>query len=103
MANDQQPSTSTITSTDTFFQTFRSEREKKGNIRIPVVRHPTLGELYVIWTDITDCFPGATRIQYDNVFIPMLRDKRCYRVRPHGIRYHPGIVLDVVYGEKVAR
>ncbi|KAF9088879.1 hypothetical protein BGX29_012351 [Mortierella sp. GBA35] len=96
MANDQ-PAT-----TDTYFQTFRSGRDK-GNIRIPVVRHPTLGELYVIWTDITDCFPGATRIQYDNVFIPMLRDKRCYRVKPHGIRYHPGIILDVIYGEKATR
>ncbi|KAF9099712.1 hypothetical protein BGX23_000086 [Mortierella sp. AD031] len=86
---------------DTYFQTFRSEREK-GNIRIPVVRHPTLCELYVIWTDITDCFPGTTRIQYDNVFIPMLRDKRCYRVKPHGIRYHPGIVLDVIYGDNLS-
>ncbi|KAF9149196.1 hypothetical protein BG015_009030 [Linnemannia schmuckeri] len=117
MANEQPPTTtiisplatgafttSTSTSTDeTYFQTFRSEREKKGNIRIPVVQHPTLGELYVIWTDITDCFPGATRVQFDNVFIPMLRDKRCYRVKPHGIRYHPGIVLDVVYGENTYR
>ncbi|KAF9154487.1 hypothetical protein BG015_000774 [Linnemannia schmuckeri] len=83
---------------DTYFQSFRSERDK-GIILIPVVQHPTLGELYVIWTDITDCFPGATRIQFNNVFVPMLRDKRCYRVKPHGIRYHPGIVLDVVYGE----
>ncbi|KAK5820685.1 hypothetical protein F5H01DRAFT_339083 [Linnemannia elongata] len=121
MANEQPPTT-TITPTplvtgaslpsasttltsreETYFQTFRSEREKKGNIRIPVVQHPTLGELYVIWTDITDCFPGATRVQFDNVFVPMLRDKRCYRVKPHGIRYHPGIVLDVVYGDNSYR
>ncbi|KAF9933260.1 hypothetical protein FBU30_006028 [Linnemannia zychae] len=86
-----------------FFQTFRSEREPQGNIQIPVVQHPVEGDLYVIWTDITDCFPGATRIQYDNVFIPMLRNKRCYRVKPHGIRYHPGIVLDVIYGEQPIR
>ncbi|KAG0276200.1 hypothetical protein BGZ95_007855 [Linnemannia exigua] len=84
---------------DTFFQAFRSEREAEL-ILIPVVQHPTQGDLYVIWTDITDCFPGATRIQFDNVFIPKLRDKRCYRVKPHGIKYHSGIVLDVVYGDK---
>ncbi|KAG0288222.1 hypothetical protein BGZ96_007972 [Linnemannia gamsii] len=122
MANELPPTTTTTTITsppatgasfttttaataapETYFQTFRSERERKGNIRIPVVQHPTLGEPYVIWTDITDCFPGACRVQYDNVFIPMLRDKRCYRVKPHGIRYHPGIVLDIVYGEKANR
>lgn len=66
---------------DTYFQSFRSERDK-GNILIPVVQHPIQGDLYVIWTDITDCFPGATRIQFDNVFIPLLRDKRCYRYSP---------------------
>ncbi|KAG9061797.1 hypothetical protein KI688_006948 [Linnemannia hyalina] len=96
-------STTSTSAVETYFQTFRSEREKKGNIRIPVVQHPTLRDLYVIWTDITDCFPGATRVQFDNVFVPMLRDKRCYRVKPHGIRYHPGIVLDVVYGDNSYR
>ncbi|KAG0379382.1 hypothetical protein BGX24_000645 [Mortierella sp. AD032] len=85
--------------TDTFFQAFRSEREREL-ILIPVVQHPTEGDLYVIWTDITDCFPGARRIQFDNVYIPKLRDKRCYRVKPHGIKYHSEIVLDVVYGDK---
>ncbi|KAG0276184.1 hypothetical protein BGZ95_007865 [Linnemannia exigua] len=116
MANEQlqqhpltSPSTvDTETDTDSFFQAFRSARERNQGgtsttIRIPVVQHPQHGDLYVIWTDITDCFPGATRVQFDNVFIPMVRDKRCYRVKPHGIRYHPGIVLDVVYGEKVTR
>ncbi|KAF9118699.1 hypothetical protein BGW39_000935 [Mortierella sp. 14UC] len=83
---------------DTFFQAFRSEREKEL-ILIPVNLHPTQGELYVIWSDITDCFPGATRIQFDNVYIPKLRDRRCYRVKPHGIKYHSGIVLTVVYGD----
>ncbi|KAG0379383.1 hypothetical protein BGX24_000646 [Mortierella sp. AD032] len=95
MAADDQPTPAT------YFQAFRSERDK-GDIMIPVVRHPTLGDLFVIWSDITDCFPGTTRIQYKNVYIPMLRDARCYRVKPHGIRYHPDIVLDVVYGDRVA-
>ncbi|KAF9905554.1 hypothetical protein EC991_001584 [Linnemannia zychae] len=87
--------------TDTFFQAFRSDREK-DLVLIPVNIHPTQGDLYVIWSDITDCFPGATRIQFDNVYIPKLRDKRCYRVKPHGIKYHSGIVLDVVYGDKTS-
>ncbi|KAF9131954.1 hypothetical protein BGX30_012887 [Mortierella sp. GBA39] len=96
MAHDHPPPTPSTP--DTYFQAFRSERDK-GLILIPAVQHPTQGDLFVIWTDITDCFPGATRIQFDNVFVPMLRDKRCYRVKPHGIRYHPGIVLDIVYGD----
>ncbi|KAF9900447.1 hypothetical protein EC991_007325 [Linnemannia zychae] len=96
--------TDTDTGTDAFFQSFRSDRDRnRGTIRIPVVQHPVHGDLYVIWTDITDCFPGATRVQFDNVFIPMVRDKRCYRVKPHGIRYHPGIVLDVIFGEQGIR
>ncbi|KAG0276199.1 hypothetical protein BGZ95_007854 [Linnemannia exigua] len=95
MATDDQPTPAT------YFQAFRSERDKE-DILIPVVRHPTLGDLFVIWSDITDCFPGTIRIQYKNVYIPMLRDARCYRVKPHGIRYHPDIVLDVVYGDRVA-
>ncbi|KAF9118698.1 hypothetical protein BGW39_000934 [Mortierella sp. 14UC] len=86
----------------TYFQAFRSEREKQ-DILIPVVRHPTQGDLFVIWSDITSCFPGTSRIQYKNVYIPMLRDARCYRVKPHGIRYHEGVVLDVVYGEKASK
>ncbi|KAF9905553.1 hypothetical protein EC991_001583 [Linnemannia zychae] len=93
---DEQPAPAT------YFQAFRSEREKE-NILIPVVRHPTQGDLYVVWSDITSCFPGTCRIQYKNVYIPMLRDARCYRVKPHGIRYHEGIVLDVIYGGKACK
>jgi hypothetical protein len=60
------------------FQAFRAPGEK-GLIQIPVVLHPTLNELYVIWSDISDCFPEATRIQFQNVFVPKLRDPRLYR------------------------
>ncbi|KAF9122549.1 hypothetical protein BGW39_009657 [Mortierella sp. 14UC] len=84
---------------ETHFQAFHAPCEKRL-IQIPVVLHPTLNELYVIWSDISDCFPAATRIQFQNVFIPKLRDARLYRVKPHGIKYHPGIVLDVIYGKK---
>ncbi|KAG0273122.1 hypothetical protein BGZ95_011053 [Linnemannia exigua] len=85
--------------TDTFYQAFRSPDEIEP-IQIPTVRHPTQGDLYVLWCDISTCFPEATRIQYENSFVPMMRDDRLYRVRPHGIQYHPGVVLDVIYGKK---
>ncbi|KAK3838060.1 MAG: hypothetical protein J3R72DRAFT_193918 [Linnemannia gamsii] len=85
--------------TDTFYQAFRSPDEVEP-IQIPTVRHPTQGDLYVLWCDISTCFPEATRIQYENSFVPMMRDDRLYRVKPHGIQYHPGVVLDVIYGKR---
>ncbi|KAF8944001.1 hypothetical protein BGZ47_004779 [Haplosporangium gracile] len=85
--------------TGVHFQAFRAPDEKE-HILIPVTLHPTLNELYVIWSDITNCFPETRRIQFRNVYVPLLRDTRLYRVKPHGIKYHPGIVLDIVYGKK---
>ena len=63
---------------DTHFQAFRAPGEKE-HILIPVVRHPITNDIYVLWTDITDCFPGVTRIQFRNIFVPMLRNGRLYR------------------------
>ncbi|KAF8932587.1 hypothetical protein EDD21DRAFT_443528 [Dissophora ornata] len=80
-------------------QSFRaSDREQL--VRIPAMRHPDTGEFYVIWTDITDCFPRIVRIQHGDLYVPLMRDQGLYRVRPHGIKYHPGEVLDVVYGDE---
>ncbi|KAK5797303.1 hypothetical protein F5H01DRAFT_373412, partial [Linnemannia elongata] len=62
------------------FQAFRS-RSGHGLVRIPAVRHPIHGHLYIIWSDIRHCF----------------RD-----VKPHGIRYHAGIVLDVIYDDMMS-
>ncbi|KAF9148190.1 hypothetical protein BG015_010082 [Linnemannia schmuckeri] len=86
------------------FQTFRSRPGLgHGLVRIPVVRHPIQGDLYIIWSDIRHCFPGVARIQFDNIYVPMLRDdKTLLRVKPHGIRYHAGIVLDVIYDDMVS-
>ncbi|KAF9911051.1 hypothetical protein EC991_004924 [Linnemannia zychae] len=86
--------------TDKYFQAFRSETEQR-DILIPALRHPTLNELYVIWTDITDCFPRATRIQHNDEFVPFLRDSKLSRVKPYGIQYIPGAVLDVVLGDSL--
>ncbi|KAF9901927.1 hypothetical protein EC991_005549 [Linnemannia zychae] len=87
--------------TDTYYQAFRSPDESEP-IQIPTVRHPTQGDLYVLWCDISTCFPEVIRIQYGNEFVPMMRDDRLYRVKPHGVKYHPGVVLDVVYEKKPA-
>jgi hypothetical protein len=60
---------------DGCFQDFRS-RVSAGLVRIPAVRHPTHGDLYIIWSDIRHCFPGVMRIQFDNIYVPMLRDDK---------------------------
>ncbi|KAK3840104.1 MAG: hypothetical protein JOS17DRAFT_5087 [Linnemannia elongata] len=87
--------------TDTHYQAFRvpSQREL---ILFPTFQHPITKDLYVIWSDITNCFPEATRIQFRNVYVPMLRDSRLYRVKPFGIKCHPGVVLDIIFGKKPA-
>ncbi|KAF8975356.1 hypothetical protein BGZ46_009184 [Entomortierella lignicola] len=84
---------------DAVYQTFRAT-DCSQLIRIPVVKHPSTQEYYVIWTDITQCFPRVSRIQHDDVFVTFMRDQNLYRVRPHGIRYHPGVVLDVIYNDQ---
>ncbi|KAG0064824.1 hypothetical protein BGZ89_008823 [Linnemannia elongata] len=86
------------------FQAFRSRSGSgHGLVRIPAVRHPIHGHLYIIWSDIRHCFPGVARIQFDNIYVPMLRDdKALLRVKPHGIRYHAGIVLDVIYDDMMS-
>lgn len=57
------------------FQAFRS-RDSSGLVHIPAVRHPIHGNFYIIWSDIRHCFPGVTRIQFDNIYVPMLRDDK---------------------------
>ncbi|KAG0273791.1 hypothetical protein BGZ95_010395 [Linnemannia exigua] len=87
------------------FQAFHTHTRGDGPniVRIPAVRHPVCGDLYVIWSDIRHCFPGVAHIKFDNIYVPMLRDENTLlRVKPHGIRYHAGIVLDVVYEDWIA-
>ncbi|KAF8943948.1 hypothetical protein BGZ47_004874 [Haplosporangium gracile] len=87
-------------SSQTFFQAFRAAGEKE-HILIPAVQHPITNDLYVLWSDITDCFPGMIRIQYHNVYVPKLRGDDLYRIKPFGIRYHSGLVLDIIYEKKL--
>ncbi|KAG0247765.1 hypothetical protein BG011_000958 [Mortierella polycephala] len=76
---------------------YQSFRSGDRTVRIQTFSHPVTGEPFVIWSDIADCFPGVARIQNEDVFVPLLRDERLYRVRPHGIKYHPDVALDVIY------
>ncbi|KAF9272557.1 hypothetical protein BGZ68_002322 [Mortierella alpina] len=78
------------------YQSFRDATDARP-VKIPTVRHPATGEYYVIWSDITDCFPGVVRVQHGEYFVPFLRNQDLYRIKPHGIRCHPGIVLDIIY------
>ncbi|KAG0041979.1 hypothetical protein BGZ83_001043 [Gryganskiella cystojenkinii] len=83
---------------DQHHQTFR---DQDGSlIRIPVAPSKTTEDNYVIWTDIEDCFPNVLRIQHDDIFVPKLRDENLYRVTPHGIKYHPGVILNVIYKDQ---
>ncbi|KAF9119529.1 hypothetical protein BGX30_003791 [Mortierella sp. GBA39] len=84
---------------ETYYQAFRVPDEREP-VQIPAVLHPTLKELYVLWSDISTCFPKATRVQFKNIYVPMLKDARLHKAKPHGIRYHPEIVLDIIYGEQ---
>ncbi|KAF9126484.1 hypothetical protein BGX30_015224 [Mortierella sp. GBA39] len=85
----------------TYFQEFRVPGEKELTL-IPAVQHPITNDLYVIWSDITDCFPGVTKIKHTNVYVPKLRDTRLYRVKPWGIKYHAGVVLDVAFKKRAS-
>ncbi|KAG0259282.1 hypothetical protein BG011_002747 [Mortierella polycephala] len=60
------------------FQAFRSIYDSKP-VWIPVVRHPSTNERYVIWSDVADCFPGVVRVQHDDYFVPLMRDSAMYR------------------------
>ncbi|KAF9432163.1 hypothetical protein BGZ76_011185 [Entomortierella beljakovae] len=77
-----------------FYQSFRSGSKI---VRIQSIVHPDSGEHYIIWSDIAHCFPGVTRIQNGDIFIPLLRNEHLFRVKPHGIKYYPDVILDVVY------
>ncbi|KAF9980061.1 hypothetical protein BGZ75_008926 [Mortierella antarctica] len=82
--------------TDPVYQSFRHATDARP-VKIPTARHPATGECYVIWSDITDCFPGVVRVQHGEYFVPLLRNQDLYRIKPHGIRCHPGVVLDIIY------
>jgi hypothetical protein len=71
--------------TTTVFQTFRNGLDV---VRIEAVLHPVSGTFVVLWSDIKVCFPGLTRLQNKNIYVPLLRGPDAYRY---------GIVLTFFY------
>ncbi|KAF9976248.1 hypothetical protein BGZ75_000285, partial [Mortierella antarctica] len=92
-APDSSPDTRSV------YQSFHDPHDARP-VKIPAVQHPATGEYYVIWSDILDCFPGVLRVQHGSYYVPYMRDDSLYRVRPHGIKYHPNVILDIVYAEQ---
>lgn len=57
------------------FQEFRCKGEV---IRIETITDSD-GQQCVLWRDIRTAFPGLTRIQHGNMFVPIVKDNRFYR------------------------
>ncbi|KAF9328527.1 hypothetical protein BG006_008300 [Podila minutissima] len=82
------------------YQRFRS---RDTVIRIQAHQHPgRSGCPVIIWSDIQACFPGVVRIQDQDIYVPFERDDDLYRIKPHGIKYRPDAILDVIYRDDKA-
>ncbi|KAF9293548.1 hypothetical protein BGZ88_005242 [Linnemannia elongata] len=76
------------------FQTFRNGFDV---VRMEAVLHPVTGTFVVLWSDIKVCFPGLTRLQNKDIYVPLIRGPSAYRVIPLGIQHQPGVIIDVIY------
>ncbi|KAF9539390.1 hypothetical protein EC957_005449 [Mortierella hygrophila] len=76
------------------FQTFRNGLDV---VRMEAVLHPVTGTFVVLWSDIKVCFPGLTRLQNKDIYVPLIRGPSAYRVVPLGIQHQPGAIIDVIY------
>ncbi|KAF9903607.1 hypothetical protein EC991_003519 [Linnemannia zychae] len=76
------------------FQAFRSGDDI---VRIQAVLHPLTGTLVVLWNDIKACFPGLTRVQNKDIYVPLVRCANARLLVPFGIELQLGIILDVIY------
>lgn len=58
------------------FQTFRNGLDV---VRMEAVLHPVTGTFVVLWSDIKVCFPGLTRLQNKDIYVPLIRGPSAYR------------------------
>ncbi|KAF9916306.1 hypothetical protein BX616_004091 [Lobosporangium transversale] len=65
-------------------------------IRIEASQDEETGLKLVFWEDIQDQFPGVQSIKNGDIAISFARNSKRKRIEPWCIRYHPGIVLDVI-------
>ncbi|KAF9131574.1 hypothetical protein BGW39_001623 [Mortierella sp. 14UC] len=79
------------------YQCFRSRGEL---VRVRLSSHPSTGPTarYVFWGDLRMCFPGIVRIQHNDIYVPFMRGKKEYRLKPLRIQHIPD-VLDVIYDD----
>ncbi|KAK3821863.1 MAG: hypothetical protein J3Q66DRAFT_427847 [Benniella sp.] len=77
------------------FQAFRC-RSTGDEIDIPVQKDTTTNELVVLWSDIQDGFENAKSVRNGRALVPFKKDNDGNHVKPQRIRYHPGIVLEVI-------
>ncbi|KAF9082219.1 hypothetical protein BGX23_012699 [Mortierella sp. AD031] len=75
------------------YQCFRSKGEL---VRVKVSSHPSTNARYIFWGDIRMCFPGMVRIQHNDIYVPFMRCRKEYRLKPLRIQHVPD-VLDVIY------
>ncbi|KAF9900330.1 hypothetical protein EC991_007473 [Linnemannia zychae] len=81
------------------YQCFRSRGEL---VRVRLSSHPSTGPnaRYVFWGDLRMCFPGIVRIQHNDIYVPFMRGKKEYRLKPLRIQHIPDI-LDVIYDDNI--
>ncbi|KAG0071736.1 hypothetical protein BGZ89_009610 [Linnemannia elongata] len=78
------------------YQYFRSRGEL---VRVKLTSHPsTASARYVFWGDLRMCFPGIVRIQHNDIYVPFMRGRKEYRLKPLRIQHIPD-VLDVIYDD----
>ncbi|KAF9922200.1 hypothetical protein FBU30_007718 [Linnemannia zychae] len=82
------------------YQTFRNGDDI---VRIEAVLHPVTGTFVVLWGDIKTCFPGLTRLQNKNIYVPFIRGPDAYRISPPGMEHQPGVIFDVIYSPSVPK
>ncbi|KAF9923744.1 hypothetical protein FBU30_006204 [Linnemannia zychae] len=80
------------------YQCFRSRGEL---VRVQLSSLPSAPTIrYVFWGDLRMCFPGIVRVQHKDIFVPFMRGKNEFRLKPLRIQHIPDI-LDVIYEDQL--
>ncbi|KAI8601549.1 hypothetical protein EDD21DRAFT_374177 [Dissophora ornata] len=80
---------------DEKYQSFRVAPDGP-HIRIEASTDEGTGMDIVFWDDIEFQFPGIHCVMHGDIAVSFARDSKRQRIEPRCIKYHPGIVLDVV-------
>ncbi|KAG0057443.1 hypothetical protein BGZ83_010011 [Gryganskiella cystojenkinii] len=80
---------------DEQYQSFRIGQDGPI-VRIEVLTDDETGQQVVYWEDIEFQFPGIHCVRHEDIAISLVRDAKKRRLEPWCIRYHPGVVLEVI-------